>query len=318
MLVYNYTTEDNQKQQICVELINTPFVQRWVDYLDRISTKCPKVGWYACGLNDSTERDDPKQNVQPLLNLRDSFLYLHKNNLFDFFKIIEEIEWLIANPRYVQQKHLNKWHRYFTSMENLYLYKETPTPSNVNRQEMWQYIQNLNGFTHMMEGYTYCKIPRRKKFMNVKQYSVQFTNAMNLNYTEKNNNIFDPNNIERIEPNGFDFFKESYHYSVWLHEDITGKDQMKAWLDEDDLTQLDITGNLLMTPSVTFDPHMIYAQILNDPLFRKESLEARKPLDRYPLGNILNKDSIQWEKIYTAKFEKITLFGKTLWPKDIL
>jgi hypothetical protein len=319
MLVYNFITPEGAKFQISIELLNTPFTNRWINYLEKISGRCPNIQGYVGGLNEATFRREAHNNVSDLLKIRDCFNFINRNGLENFAEDITIIEKLMAFPEQVQQHHLNKWHRMFTSCEMKYLKEGRKLPDNIDRQELWQIIQDINTYVHHIELWTYYEMQRRKPFYNQRQFSIQFTNANNLNYLNKENQVFSQKNIEFIEPGGFDFFNEEYHHTVWLHEDITGKDQMKAWLDEDDLTEFDITGNLLMTPSITLDPFMIYPRILDNPKFREESKASGKTLDRYPLGNIILKDEIDWSGVLRDySVESVMLYGKKLWPKDIL
>lgn len=317
MLIYNYKTSNSKILQIRIKLLETPFVNRWRNYLENLSVKCPHIRWYTASLNISKQTSNAVNNIANLEKLKDSFLYLKNNNIelndLDYNTVIQEIDDLIIKPELVKQKHLNKWHRIFTGLEMKYLKLEDPVPNYVDRSVLWQHIQDLNGYTHKMEGWTYHKVARREKYIPVKQFSIQFTNAMNLSYTDKNNNVFDQNNIEFIEPGGFDIRKDSYNHTVWLHEDITGKDQMKAWLDEDDLSESDITGNLLMTPSITLDPYKIYQQVLDDSEFLKESLSLNKTVDRYPLGDVIDIQTINWDEFRQSKIISISLDDKKLW-----
>ena len=318
MLVYNYITNKHEIKQISIELFNTDFVNYWIKYLDRISTKCPKVEWYIAGLNNTKFIRNPVDNVMDLLRIRDAFNFINRNGLENLADEITVLERLMAFPDRVTQQHLNKWHRIFTTLEMTYLKMGKKWPEHLTRQEIWQNIQDINTYVHHMETWTYFSVHRRKSFLNHIQYSIQFTNANNLSYTKPENQIFGPKNIEWIENFEFDFLNGNYNASVWLHEDITGKDQMKAWLDEDNLNESDITGNLLLTPSITLDPNMLYKQILDFKDFRKESIASNKKLNRYPIGNIVSKDLIDWEEFFKSKIYNVSLHNKTIWPKDII
>jgi hypothetical protein len=109
----------------------------------------------------------------------------------------------------------------------------------------------------------------------------------------------------------FDPTTEEYHYDVWINEDIQGKDHMKAWLDEDDLTQTDVWGNSFMTPNVMFDPHLIYASVIDKPDFIAEYKASGKTLNRWPLGKIVNE--VDWDSVEKGKISSIELDGTVLW-----
>lgn len=320
MLTYYYITPKQERKSINIRLLDYNFANRWRNYISNLANKCPNISWYIAGLNsvEGLQRE-VEHNVPELLKLRDIFNYINRNGLKDLANDITELERLMAYPFNVKQSHLNKWHRIFTGLENYWLKKEEKDlPPHIHRPELWQAIQDINTYTHHLEMWTYhCSI-RREPYLNIKQYSIQFTNANNLNYRQKQNQVFSAENLELIEPGGFDFFSQEYHCSVWLHEDITGKDQMKAWLEEDDLTQYDITGNILMTPSITLDPNLLYAQILDREEFRIESKLSGKTLDRYPLGNIIDSDKIDWKEFRQSNIEQVVLDNNLLWPRDLL
>lgn len=312
MLTYTYITPNNDVKKIHIELFDYYFIKRWTKYLQKLSVKCPNIGWYISGLNGVSTRK-PELNVLDLLRIRDCFIFINKNNLEPYGPAIAEIERLLVYPDQVQQYHLNEWHRMFTKLEHRFLKIEEKISDKIDRGELWQVIQDINTYTHHLELWTYWQLPRRQEFRNATQYSIQFTNANNLKYLEQENNVFSPENIEFIEPGGFDFFTQNYDATVWLHEDITGKDQMKAWLDHDDLYEFDVTGNLLMTPSITLDPYKMYSSVLNNQKFREQSKYCSKSLDRYPIGNIVNINEIDWSIFFNCKIQSISLYDTELW-----
>jgi hypothetical protein len=315
LLIYTYIdNETNVEKTIFIKLNDTPFVKYWIDYLLRLTEKVPKVDWYSAILNSTKYEGRPaNENVPPLVDLLLTFVYFQRINIMEKFDdIVTELKTLVINPQLVEQTHLNKWHRIFTRLEHKYLKLEAPMDQQINKTEFWQYVQDINTFTHKLETYTYPREERRIPYLGQCQYSIQFTNANNLNYIKAG--IFDEQNIERIPKEFvFDIKTDNFDYDVWLHEDITGKDQMKAWLDRDNLNEFDITGNILMTPSITLDPHRIYPSILKTEEFRIESVASNKPVNRYPLGIIINKDKIDWEKFINCKVTKIRLNDKVLW-----
>jgi hypothetical protein len=316
MLIYNYTTKNDESKQIKITLASTSFIEKWVQYLKSLSVKCNQIEWYIAKLNDSTQIREPWENVYDLLKLRDSFMFINKHRMMHLSVVIEAIERLIESPQKVTQRHLNEWHRLFTIMEMRFLKNEEPVPEHVDKQEMFQSIQDVNFYTHNLEAWTYNKSAKRNHLNHngvTRQYSIQFTNATNLNYTKAHNAVFSENNIELIHDEKFDFLTESFDYNVWLHEDITGKDQIKAWLDDDDLKHFDITGNLLMTPSITLDPKYLYKNVLSHPFFEKESKACNKTLDRYPIGNIVDLDNIDWDEFAVSKIDSIVLDDIKLW-----
>lgn len=319
-MLLKYTIKDNRKvtKSISVALAQYDFVEYWRDYVVRIAEKTPHVTWYFAGVNNNRQEAGTDILIGPLKQLYNNYSYfvLLGINVESFTEILREIEFLLKYPEFVNQYHLNKFHRTFTKLELKYLKDEYPLPNNADPKVFWQNVQDLNGYTHHMEGYTYRHLNRRKQYKDFLQYSVQFTNAANLAYATTVCGIFDKENIENIDERfTFDFFKQDYNYNVWLHEDITGKDQMKAWLDEDDLNEFDITGNILLTPSLCFDPHNVYKSILDDESFRTESKNSNKPINRFPIGKIVEANDIIWDDLFTSEVLKVELAGKILWSK---
>lgn len=317
ILTYRYRNVEQKECTILVELANTEFVNEWKDYLYRISEKVPNLKWYGSGLNNSRliRTVTKEDNIPCLQQLFKNFSFFTENNIEDRSDMLRLIEQLLVFPETVRQEHLNVFHRHFTRLENKFLSRHSKPPDHVKHRDLWQNIQDLNGYTHKMEGWTYPLLERRNPYLGVMQYSFQFTNAHNLAGVQAN--VFGVGNIEWIDEKfDFDFFKESFNYDVWLHEDITGKDQMKAWLDHDDLTQVDITGNLLMTPNITFDPYMIYYRVLTNEEFRKESISCGKKLNRYPLGRIINTRDIYFQDIVGSEITSIALDNRILWSSN--
>lgn len=315
MLVYTYITPDGLTKSINIELLNTDFVNYWKDYFVSIIAKVPQINFFGSGINYNSKHLEPKDLIVPLLQLRKSFSYFENLELEDFTDVILEIEQLAVNPDQIRQHHVNKWHRLFTTLEGKYLSIPKKFFTDVTKfDELWNYVQNINLYSHAMEGHTYPLLERRKKYENKEQISLLHTTAYTVELAP---DVFSVENIRWIKGWSFDFLNEEYHHTVWLHEEITGKDQMKAWLDHDDLTEFDITGNKLMTPSITLDPDMIYPGILDNEEFRKESISSGKKLDRYPLGNIVNIEEISnWEEIRFSKIISIDLDNKRIWSDN--
>jgi hypothetical protein len=314
-LEYTYIdNETNLEKLILIDLNETQFVKYWIEYLLRLSAKVPKVDWYSAILNSTRYEGRPaNENVPPLIDLLLTFTYFQRINIMEKFDdIVNELKSLLVNPSLVEQTHLNKWHRIFTRLEHKYLKLEAPMDHHIDKKEFWQRVQDINTFTHKLETYTYPREERRNPYLGQCQFSIQFTNANNLNYIRAG--VFDEQNIERIPKDFiFDIKTDNFDYDVWLHEDITGKDQMKAWLDRDDLTEFDITGNILITPSITLDPYKIYPGILSTEEFQRDSIASNKPVNRYPLGTIRNKDNVDWDKFINCKVVKIKLNDSILW-----
>lgn len=316
ILEYLYITQTKKLKKIQVNLINSDFVEIWIKYIINLSKKLPTINWYMAVTNNMVVKKTPASLIISLYHLYKAFYFININKIDDFSKELDEILHLISYPENLDQQHLNKWHRYFTSLEYKFLNLETPVPETVDKNKLFSSIQDINKYTHIGELYTYFQLKRRNEFEGLTQYSVQFTDANNLNYI--NEGVFDEPNIEWIPDYlTYNLFEHDNDFDVWLHEHITGKDQMKAWLEEDDLCKDDITGNKLMTPAITFDPHMIYKKVLDNNEFRQESKNSKKLLNRFPLGNIKDKSEIDWEEFNKSRIVYITLDKTLLWKNKL-
>lgn len=318
MLVYNYEVNPNATGkptnliptvQIQVKLLNTPFVKRWMTYLVNLSDRVPNIGWYMTSQASNERNIKLEEMIPSLTHLYNSFAYFHEHKIEDFTDIINELTYLLQNPASLTQHHLNTYHRWFTEFATRFFVTKYKQPPTCNEQELFTHVHNVNGYVHNLEQYTYYDLERRRIFPVCKQWSTQAHNAHNLNNLQ--NGIWDE--MVWLESGTYDFFNESYDHTVWLHEDIQGKDQLKAWMDHDILDPEDITGNLFMTPNVTFDPYKLYKTIMDRDDFRQESSATGKTLDKPPLGDIVNIDEVPWEHMVHYRVTSITLSNITLW-----
>lgn len=319
MLIYNYKVRPTRMPRhpilvdnvsIKIQLLDTPFVKRWVEYLNALSERVPVINWYMTS-QASNERNMKIEEIHPLLyKVYKSFVFFHKYKIQDFTDIINEIDFLLNNPEQLTQHHLNKYHRWFTTLSTyFFINHRDDIPEGCDKEELFFNIHDVNTYVHSLEQYTYYDLSRRRLFPICKQWSTQAHNAHNLNNLQ--NHIWD--DMEFLESGIFDFFNEGYDHTFWLHEDIQGKEQLKAWMDHDDLKPDDITGNLFMTPNVTFDPYKIYKTIMDRDDFRQESKESGKTVDKPPLGDIVNIDEIPWEFMVDYDVTSIVLDDKVLW-----
>ena len=316
MLVYTFLTEKQKNFDIKIKLIDSDVVKIWRMVLYESLLRVPSTRWFTLSLASNNRYNSDHQIRVALSKLHNAFIFIQKRNLMDFNSEISQIESLLSYPELLEQSHLNRWHRYFTTLENKYSRRDENLPPNTIMDDLYEYIHDINEGVHVCEGYTYWKLPRRFHFKDPRQYAVQFTNANNHSYfndKEGNHNVWDHCKSlfgyvydSNTDPNNND-------YTVWLNEDIVGKDQIKAWLDHDDLSQSDVTGNLVATPNVIFDPNKLYQRVLNDEEFRKESKLSGKTVDRFPLGNITNIEEIDWITFLSSKLIKITCDDNLLW-----
>ena len=300
---------------IQIKLIDNEFIYKWKNYLIETHQRVPHVHWYITRFNNNTKHLQPSNLIVNLARLYSSFMFFQKHNAGDFTKEIQRIEHLFEHPEETTQNDLNIWHRHFTTMEQRYSNDNNKTPPNTLTADLYEYIQDVNQFTHRCEGYTYAACPRRQKYGNMPMYTVQFTNANNHTYFANNENrqVW-TSSTPRFPTGTFDCFNENTDYDVWLHEDIIGKDQIKAWLDHDDLKEFDVAGNEIWTPNIAFDPHKLFHSVIQDEDFKRESKESGKTLDRLPIGNIITDvKTIDWELVLTGRVIRIEVDDQLLW-----
>jgi hypothetical protein len=307
MLIYNYTSPTGPAQ-IQIELLDNPFVNKWKGYLERTANRLPNILW-----NFSSHGMAKQYTADPipLLNeLQISFKFLQQHLGLDFTAEIAKIDHLFEVPSDLTQTDLNVWHRHFTTVATEYYSGRMQIPASVDTNEMFHKFHALNQNVHDLEFMTYPQLSRRVAIGDKLQYSAYCADARAL---DGSNALWVSGHAENIT-DSFDPTTEEYHYDVWINEDIQGKDHMKAWLDEDDLSKSDIWGNSFMTPNVMFDPHQIYASVLDKPEFIEAYNASGKKLNRWPLGSIVN--TVNWKGIDLCKINSIELDGKVLWTAE--
>jgi hypothetical protein len=305
MLIYNYTTPTGKQKQIQIELLDNPFVNKWKEYLERTAARLPDILWRFN--NHGMSRQFKADPIPLLMDLYKSFTFLQTHLGIDFSKEIDNIDHLLNEPNDLSQTHLNTWHRHFTTVATEYYSGRMVIPEGVSVDDMFASFHALNQCVHDLEFMTYPNLSRRSAIGDHQQYSAFCADARSL---DGSNALWVSGHAENIT-DSFDPTTEEYHYDVWINEDIQGKDHMKAWLDEDDLTQPDIWGNSFMTPNVMFDPHMIYASILDNPEFITDYQASVKSLNRWPLGWV--KNQVNWDEINPSQINSIELDNKVLW-----
>lgn len=313
MLIYKFKHNDNIIE-VPIQLLNTPFVESWKEYVIKLYERVPNIHWYITKFANNQRFFNEMQIIEFLSRLHASFLFFRKHGVGEFKDEISRIEFLFKDPKQIKQHDLNVWHRHFTRLEGTYSLHPHKTPPNTLTMDLYEYIHDVNQFTHKCEGYTYADCLRRKRYDKSPMYTVQFTNANHMSYFAENDNknVWD-DSTPRLPKGTYDCFKESNNHTVWLHEDIIGKDQIKTWLDHDNLNEFDVNGNDCMTPNISFDPHKLYHRVINDPEFVQESKASGKTLDRPPLGDVINPESIDWELLLSSRVVSIELDGRQLW-----
>ena len=310
----NYTIQRIEKTTIInIELIDNSFTNRWKDYLVRTSKRLPNLLW-----SPDKKSMHSNQKINPInhfYELKQSFELLQEHYGTDYSSEISELSHLIENPKDLRQSHLNLWGRHYinssndfvTNLETNHLIPQTDTPDNI----IFSRIHALNQHTHDLAILTHSSIKRREWLKDRVYYGIRSADARNL---DDSASLWGNGNQESIEE---DFtFDNDYHHTVWIADDIQGKDHFKCWYDEDDASNDDIGGNTFMTPSVLLDPGMIFATTMDNPEFKKFVIDSNKPINRYPIGNVVNIDDVNWNIFWQGKLISIDLDGETLWESS--
>ena len=302
--------------QVNIKLLDTNFANKWKDYLIRTIKRLPNLAWKP-GHNPIVNNG----TIHPLNNfkkLKESFMLLQKHYGTDYSFEINELDNLIQNPKELTQSHLNLWNRHFTTnamefvmnQETNHLIPQTDTSDDV----IFATIHMLNQCTQELESITSIKHQNSTRIAPLKNkafYSVRSADAINL---DDSASLWGD---DMTESPGEDFtFNNEYHHTVWMADDIQGKDHFKCWRNEDDASNDDVHGNEFMTPNIMLDPDMIYATIMDNPEFKQFVIDSKKPINRYPIGNIVDVDSINWDVFKKGKLISIVLDGETLWESS--
>ena len=271
----SYTIQRFEKISIVnIKLIDNSFTNRWKDYLFRTTKRLPNLEWCT--------------NYRPMINYGSIKPNDHFNKLIQSFELLQEhyrinytheisnLYQLINNSTDLTQFQLNCWHRHFTTNAVKFVADQTT-------------IHLINEHVHDLEILTHNKIERRESTKDKSHYGIYSANSKNL---KDSTSLWEDSIQESL---GKDFtFDDDYNHTVWIGDDIQGKDHFKCWYDEDDALNDDITGNTFMTPNILLDPDMIYATTMDNPEFKKFVLYSNKPINRYPIGDILDIEKVDW------------------------
>jgi hypothetical protein len=278
----SYTVQRFEKiVTINIELIDNSFTNRWKDYLVRTINQLPNLSWcanYRPMINSGSIK--PNDHFNKLIQ---SFELLQEHYRIDYTHEISELHQLINNSKDLTQFQLNCWHRHFT----------TNAVNFVTNQEtndvIFATIHSINENVHDLEILTHNKIERRRSAKDKSHYGIYSANSKNL---KDSTSLWEDSIQESL---GKDFtFDDDYNHTVWISDDIQGKDHFKCWYDEDDALNTDVGGNRFMTPNILLDPDMIYATTVDNPEFKKFVLDSNKPINRYPIGDILDTEKVDW------------------------
>lgn len=294
------------------ELADTPFAKKWLAYFTYIIEKFDfdwiggSAEWSGdqCNKRHMTLSIPLQEKILANLQFLDQQFNLNFSDSID--KIIHEIQKSKDSSLYrISHPVLNQIHRNFTSLiaNNIFNNILISTDDEVDRA-----IHELNNCVHQLESMSANNVnPLRQVYNNRPVFYSRVTDASNPINSKL---LWQGHELQPIKDR-FDPLIEHTQYSVWLNEDILGKDLVRCWLDHDNSHHFDITGNLFMTPSLMFDPHFNYHSVLTNKEFIKFYNNTHKTLDRFPIGNIIQIQGISRE----CKILSISIDNKVVWKR---
>ena len=304
----------NKTTTINIKLIDNLFTNKWKDYLVRTIKRVPNLTWSICKQPMFYYgKVNPINSTVHFHKLKESFEILQDHYGVNYTYEINDLLQLINHSEILKQSHLNRWHRHFTTnavkfvanQTTHHLIPNTDTPDDV----IFAAIHALNQHVHKLEILTSHDIKRREWLENKSYYGIHSADSFNLS---DNASLWGNGMSEGL---GEDFsLDDDYHHTVWMADDIQGKDHFKCWYDEDDASNDDIWGNTFMTPNISLDPDMIYGTTMNNPEFKQFVIDSKKPINRYPIGDILDMENIDWTIFKTGKLISIVLDGVKITP----
>lgn len=261
---------------LTIQLADTPFAKQWGVYARNLT----KDNFYITRPWSMLHNENLELAEKAHNNLVECIDYV-SNRIpdYDWSETKDAVSTVMQDR---QQKHCNTIHRAFTFM-TLKGHLKTFYTQELDRQ-----VHIINSAVHELESfYTYQQLETRQKF-NGQVQQILFTDAGNMEGKD-----FSMWNTTITEP--FDHTIQETNYDVWLNEDILGKDLVRCFLDNDDPNNPDITGNLFLTPSLYVDIDRMYDKVLNSLEFNEwhQRLCPNKTLDRYPIGNVIERNGVQ-------------------------
>lgn len=309
MLTYKFINDIGETRQLQIKLLSNDFVKSWKQYLIEISPSTSDLRWnFRLGECLVSLGLDELYIKSILKNFIKSFTWFSDHLGIDYQHELQILNWFLDFPEGIKQSHLNHFHRIFTTLTEKYTEYNTPIPDNIDELEFLEHLHLINQSSHDLEPLTY---PHLKAANFIRNKLINSIRCSDSHSTQDVRNLL-WSNIHQINTT-FDPLTEDHQYTVWLADDIRGKDMIKAWVEEDDLTADDCTGNTMMTPNILLDPNNVISSVINHPDWRAQYVKSGKMLNRFPIGNILYLETVNWSELSKFKIQDIELDGKSLW-----
>lgn len=277
--------------RFAVDIVDSIFTRKWVTYMKNISQhrghrhkvlgkNFKIVSWSPQQPNIQVTR---QKIVETIDKLETALNYCQdKITVYDWtlaFDTLARVKFRWRSKVDIRQTDLNILHRCFTAQVLAGNQKLGDDPVLEKR------VHDINETVHQLETFvSWNSLALREKYKCV-CYDVRYTDA---NFNSLDQSLF----FHRIREDIFDHRAQKTDYNVWLAPDILGKDLICCYLDEDDPSNVDITGNHFMTPNIMIDPERHYNKILRSTEFNQWHSKhcPDKMFNRFPIGNVdLNK-----------------------------
>jgi hypothetical protein len=270
-------------ESLLIDLIDNPGVCAWGEY-------CKKL---------PQSRSVIKQGIATNLLVANQSQWVHQQLVQqELSKTSLPIPLPVSTPEEITQHHLNVWHRWFTEHSQRIItnnpswfddYIQGITTDNLELSAEYYWLNELNQVVHVLES-TIHEYPKKELS----------TAGLEFNFQPK------------LDRHGFKIgyvdLAPHRQYHSWEHADLIldqavhGKTTMQSFIDNDDPNHWDTTGHHMSWGGCKLVNGTYRQEIYQGPLFRKwmdqNAVTYQDLWGDYPLGNIVNRDQDQLDRIF--------------------
>lgn len=266
------------------ELLNNPGVAAWAEH-------CKKI---------SSDRLVTKQPVAPT-----PAMIMDYSDLWAQQQLVQQslanttlpIPMPVTAREQITQHHLNVWHRWFTHHTNIIGTQNTELATE------YHWLHELNQIVHRLEN-SVREWPKQE--LGVRGYDLNLQPVMD----------------EHGFGQGMVDLAPHRQYHSWepadliLDQAVHGKTTMQSFIDNDDPKNWDTTGHHISWGGCKLVNSHYRQAIYQDELFRqwmdRNTVTHQDLWGDYPLGNIINRDQAQIDRIFDNKAQDFTSIKLTI------
>ena len=275
-LKIDFSFTNSPSETIVVELLDNPGVQAWVNHC-KLIPPARTIGTQSVA---STRK-------YPLP--ADSDLWKQQQLVqTELGKTTLPLPMPVDAPEQITQLHLNVWHRWFTENTN------NIGPDNTALANEFHWLHEVNQIVHRLES---CIIEWPKDELG--------TAGLELNLQPE------------MDAHGFGIgfidLSKVRDYHSWVPADlildqaIHGKSTMQSFIDNDDPKHWDTTGHHISWGGCKLVQNDFRSRIYNGDIFsrwmKNNNVELKDLWGDYPLGNIVDRDQAQLDRIFDHQAE---------------